>query len=130
MKVLLLLISLTAALLGCQSQDLYEIIPELTNEDSLHAIVLIEETEDKNNHPYFNALLDIRSTHLLTTHVVAASEHPEAARHLEADTFPCLILFEAGEVVLHVDDAEDTSELLKILKGNLNRFARQMNDSA
>ncbi|SDO22807.1 hypothetical protein [Alkalicoccus daliensis] len=129
MRILILLIFLAAVSFGCKSADIYEIIPELTNEDSLHAIVLIEETEDENNHPYFNALIDISSSKLLKTHVVAASDHPEVPLHFEAESLPCLILFEAGEVVMHIDDVNDTSELLQMLQGNLMRFTRQASDT-
>lgn len=126
MKLIILLIGMSAAILGCGSESVYDIIPEIEEDNKLHAIVLIEDSNDQNNHPYYNALLEVNNLDIIQPHIVSASDHPEVPDYFHAEHFPCLILYENGEVVMHLDDAASMDDIVDELNGNVDRFTRKM----
>ncbi|PRO66068.1 hypothetical protein [Alkalicoccus urumqiensis] len=120
-----LLILLLAA---CGNETVYDEIPELEESSELHAIVVVEDQHDETNRPYYDALLDVKRSDM-QTHIVEASDAPASVKHFGAESFPCLIVYQEGEIRLHLDSDEQPENILYELETEMTRLTEMTSES-
>ncbi|CAM3907217.1 hypothetical protein [Alkalicoccus chagannorensis] len=120
MKTLMLLLLFITA--GCSSADVYDVLPDLQAEETLHAILLLDDQEDERNHAYLDALLELEKSKPIDVHVVEGTEAASAAPHLQAEELPSLILYENGEVRMHMEEESDYEDVLQEIRAEVSRF--------
>ncbi|WP_280769136.1 hypothetical protein [Salipaludibacillus daqingensis] len=111
---ILIFMSSCLYLTSCDSQAIigsYPFLEESESEKSIVTILFSDEHNHRQEHNYYDALIEAQQTHpnkLSNVNIVSASE-TELIDYYEVEDFPTLLLVEDLDVKLRIEGVQDLS---------------------